>query len=129
MQLQSVSQVGSVGSIQLNPGEGGAVRAQVAAAESSQIAEAVKVSPDAIQAAHAAPDPKEVKNAVEKLNKSVELSSRSLQFSVDEDTRINIVKLIDTDSKQVLRQIPSEEILSIAKAIDKLQGLLIQDKA
>jgi uncharacterized FlaG/YvyC family protein len=29
----------------------------------------------------------------------------------------------------VLRQIPSPEVLSIAKAIDKLQGMLIKDKA
>ncbi|MFC4161601.1 flagellar protein FlaG [Chitinimonas lacunae] len=105
-------------------------RAQLAAAETSKVsAEAVKVSSDAVQASRATADSGDVKKAVEKLNQTVTSFNRSLQFSVDEDTKMNIVKLVDVDSKEVIRQIPSEEVLSIAKAIDKLQGMLIEEKA
>lgn len=105
-------------------------RSQIAASETSKVsAEAVKVSSDAVQATRATADSGDVKKAVEKLNQTVTSFNRSLQFSVDEDTKMNIVKLVDVDSKEVIRQIPSEEVLSIAKAIDKLQGMLIEEKA
>ena len=53
---------------------------------------------------------------------------RNLQFTVDEDTGIDVVKVIDTETEEVIRQFPSEEVLAIARALDKLQGLLIRDK-
>lgn len=74
-------------------------------------------------------DREDVSKAVERLNSVVSSFNRSLQFSIDEDTKLNVVRLVDVQSKETIRQIPSEEALSIAKAIDKLQGLLIQDKA
>lgn len=70
-----------------------------------------------------------VKAAAEQINKLVHQFDRNLQFSVDEDTGTNIVKVIDTSSKDVIRQMPTEEMLAIAKALDKLQGMLIKDKA
>jgi flagellar protein FlaG len=70
-----------------------------------------------------------VEESVEKLNATVATFNRSLQFSIDKDTKLNIVKVVDVNSKEVIRQIPSEEVISIAKAIDKLQGLLLSDKA
>ncbi|MBY0444357.1 MAG: flagellar protein FlaG [Burkholderiales bacterium] len=92
-------------------------------------AEPVKVSPDAVQALKPAVDSKDVKQAVEKLNLAVQGFSDSLQFSVEEETKLSVVKLIDTKTKEVIRQFPSEEAISIAKAIDRFQGLLIKDKA
>jgi flagellar protein FlaG len=53
----------------------------------------------------------------------------SLDFQVDEDTGIHVVKVLDTDTKEVIRQFPSEEILAIAKAFDTVKGLLVRDKA
>ncbi|MGQ5522542.1 flagellar protein FlaG [Chitinimonas sp. PSY-7] len=70
-----------------------------------------------------------VEESVEKLNETVAAFNRSLQFSIDKDTRMNIVKVVDVSSKEVIRQIPSQEVVEIAKAIDKLQGLLLSDKA
>jgi flagellar protein FlaG len=92
-------------------------------------AEPVKVSPDAVQALKPVVDPKDVKQAVEKLNQAVQGFSDSLQFSVEEETKLSVVKLIDTKTKEVIRQFPSEEAISIAKAIDRFQGLLIKDRA
>ncbi|PHV12477.1 flagellar protein FlaG [Chitinimonas sp. BJB300] len=70
-----------------------------------------------------------VEESVEKLNQTVATFNRSLQFSIDKDTRMNIVRVVDVSSKEVIRQIPSQEVVEIAKAIDKLQGLLLSDKA
>ena len=53
----------------------------------------------------------------------------SLDFSVDEATGSVVVKVIDKDTKEVIRQFPSEEMLSIAKALDSIKGLLVRQKA
>src|SRR5206468_1749197 len=57
--------------------------------------------------AKAAPSRTEVDAAVKKLNDSMSASSQSLEFSVDQDSKQIVVKLIDQSTKEVLRQIPS----------------------
>ncbi|OQA33330.1 MAG: flagellar protein FlaG [Betaproteobacteria bacterium ADurb.Bin341] len=71
----------------------------------------------------------QLENAVEAVQKFIEPLASNLQFSIDEETGIRIVKVVDAATKEVIRQIPSEEILQIAKALDRLQGLLFQQKA
>lgn len=87
------------------------------------------VSVQAVQQPVAAPKAQEVKESVEKINKTVQAMARNLQFSVDESTQMSVVKVVDVETKDVIRQIPSEEVLAIAKALDKLQGLLFKEKA
>lgn len=67
--------------------------------------------------------------AVQTANAYAQSVSSSLQFSLDEDTGRTVVKMIDTATDEVLRQFPSEEMLSISKSIDRMQGLLINRKA
>ena len=55
--------------------------------------------------------------------------AQNLQFSIDQDIGRTIVKVVDASTDEVIRQIPSEEIVAIAKAMDKLQGLLIKQQA
>lgn len=74
-------------------------------------------------------DAQKVKDAAKKLNEFVSPYASELKFSVDDDTGVNVVKVIDTQSKQVIRQIPSEEMLKIADSIEKLQGLLVRQTA
>jgi flagellar protein FlaG len=72
------------------------------------------------------PSRADVSAAVKKINDSMLGSSQSLQFSIDEDSKDIVVKVIDQSTKEVVRQIPSKEALQIAKSIDKMQqGLLI----
>ena len=40
-----------------------------------------------------------------------------------------VVKVVDVDSHQVLRQIPNEEVLAMSKTLDRLQGLVIRQTA
>lgn len=57
----------------------------------------------------------ELDDAVLAINNYVQNIQRDLQFSVDEDSGRNVVKVIDAKSKEVIRQIPSEEILALAR--------------
>lgn len=75
------------------------------------------------------PTADQLTQAVNQIQDVIQKTAQSLQFSIDKDTGTTVVKVVDTESKKVLRQIPSEEVLAIAKALDKLQGLLIKQKA
>lgn len=89
----------------------------------------VEMPSKAVQASASIPKPEQVKAAVEHINKFVQTLSSDLKFTVDEETGIQVVKVVDTKTKDVIRQFPSEEILAIAQALDKLQGLIIHQKA
>ena len=71
----------------------------------------------------------DVAQAARKVEKFVQAMSSDLQFSVDESSGNSIVRVIDRSTREVIRQIPSEEMLSIAQALDRIQGLLIRQKA
>lgn len=86
-----------------------------------------QTSPDATQNAQSAPE--QLKAAVKAANDFVSLVNNSLEFNVDKDTGMTVVKVIDKNTNDVIRQIPSEEMLAIAKALDTVKGLLLQQKA
>ena len=84
----------------------------------------------AVQSPAPAPSAEEVREAADKINKVLQsLVSSNLQFSVDQDSGQTIVRVVDVETKDVIRQIPNEEALAIAKSLDKFQGLLIEQKA
>lgn len=75
------------------------------------------------------PSKQDLSDAVKKLNDSMLGSAQSLEFSIDEDTKGIVVKVIDQNTKEVLRQMPSKEALEISKSLDKMRGLLIDHTA
>ena len=101
-------------------------------------AEATSVPPPAVAAqapqetpttAQSAPGGLEqINEAVKATNDFVSLVNSAVEFTVDDDTKLTVVKVIDKSTKEVIRQIPSEEMLAIAKALDTVQGLLVRQK-
>jgi flagellar protein FlaG len=75
------------------------------------------------------PNSLSAQEAVKRLNDFVAPTQSQISFSIDQDSGVSVVKIIDKQSKEVIRQFPSEEAISLAQALDKLQGLLIKDKA
>ncbi|HEY0589119.1 MAG TPA: flagellar protein FlaG [Pseudoduganella sp.] len=85
---------------------------------------------DAVKAKEPPPSRKDVEEAVAKLNKSVQERAQGLEFSIDDDSKRTIVKVIDQHTKEVLRQIPTPEALQIAKAIDsRAASFLVNQEA
>lgn len=103
----------------------GAVRTVEATPEASRSPEAnaAKSTPGT------PPTSEQLNQAVKQIQDVIKQTANSLQFSIDEDIGVTVVKVIDTESKKVIRQIPSEEVMDIAKALDKLQGLLVKQQA
>lgn len=75
------------------------------------------------------PDRETLLQAVDEVKKAIAPVAQNLLFSIDDDTGRTIVKIVDSQTDEVIRQMPSEEVLAISKAIDKLQGLLIKQQA
>lgn len=59
----------------------------------------------------------DVDKTIKEANKYLKANDIDLSFEKDKDTQINIVKLIDSSTKEVLRQIPPQYIIDTAKAI------------
>lgn len=71
----------------------------------------------------------EVDTAVKQINEFISPILQSIQFSTDNDSGRVVVKVVDSETQKVLRQIPNEEVLAISKTLDKLQGLIIRQTA
>lgn len=58
-------------------------------------------------------------------NKAMELNKSNLKFMMDPNSTKPVVQIVDQETQEVLKQIPSVEMLKIAKAIEKMQGILM----
>ena len=51
--------------------------------------------------------------------------NRSLQFKVDEDSGRDVIKVVDKNSGELIKQYPSEEVLSLVAKLSETAGFLI----
>ena len=80
--------------------------------------------------AQAVPERANVENAVAKVKLQIQaISSNRLDFSIDESSGKTIVRVTDRESGELIRQIPSQEMLDIAGSLDRLQGILVKQQA
>ncbi len=70
-----------------------------------------------------------IKQAVEDIQETVGNLAHNLRFLVDNDTGKTIIKVMDAHTEEIIRQIPTEEAIEIARTLDKVQGLLFNGKA
>lgn len=70
-----------------------------------------------------------LEEAIKKINAFISPTSSSVQFSVDQDSNRTVVKVVDMETKKVIRQFPDEDVLAMSKALDKLQGLMVKQTA
>lgn len=69
-----------------------------------------------------------LRDATQKANLAIEGLRSDLKFTVDEETGYDVVRFVDVKTKEVIRQIPAQEMLVIAKRLDELRGLLIKER-
>lgn len=71
----------------------------------------------------------QLQSAIIDANNALRSMNRELEFQLDPASGQLVTRLIDTSDNEVLRQIPSEEMLRIAEALDRVQGLLFERHA
>ena len=59
------------------------------------------------------------------LEKDIELIHNvGLRFSVHKPTGRTVIKVIDKETKETVREIPSEEVLNLAAKLDEMMGMI-----
>ncbi|WP_372824484.1 flagellar protein FlaG [Polaromonas sp.] len=72
--------------------------------------------------------PEQTNAALAEINRSFQLASVGVRFEFDKETDKVIAKVVDVETGQVIRQMPSEAMVQVSKALDRLQGLLLSQK-
>ena len=77
----------------------------------------------------AQPDKQAVENAIVSMQDATQAMQRNLNFSIDESTGRMVVKVTDSASGEVIRQMPTEEALRLAESLDEMRSLLFTAQA
>ncbi|GAA3913574.1 flagellar protein FlaG [Litoribacillus peritrichatus] len=72
-----------------------------------------------VPAVSAKKEPEQLSNAVEQLNDYIQTVDRKLQFKVDEDSGEAIVTVLDASSDTVIRQIPDDVVIKLARSLEQ----------
>lgn len=90
-------------------------------AQLSKDAQPQQSSPDSIQLP--------LDKALEELNNSMQAWSTGMRFNVDPDAQRVVVSIVDNATGEVLRTVPSDAVIRVAKMIVQLQGKSISTQA
>jgi len=71
----------------------------------------------------------EVDQALTEIKAQLGSVGREINFAVDEDLNIVIIKVVNKDTEEVIRQIPTEEVVEIARNIQNNKGFLFEEEA
>ncbi|MCS6205539.1 MULTISPECIES: flagellar protein FlaG [Shewanella] len=63
------------------------------------------------------------------LSDMMSLMRKGLVFKVDDNSGVNVVSVMDIDSGDVIRQIPSEEALELSEKLSEVTGFLVKTDA
>jgi flagellar protein FlaG len=70
-----------------------------------------------------------VAKAAADIQQFVQSMGRNLSFSVDESTGYHVVRVVNPNTGELVRQLPSEELLKISRDFQRLNNVLVSQKA
>ena len=98
-----------------------------------KVADAVQAQPAVVKTEPQQPSAAQLKSAVDSINQAMRKANMSTELSIDSSTKKPVVKMMDAETGELIRQFPSEEVLAIASSIDQFlefqQGMLLKTKA
>ena len=116
--------------IKLNLGHPVANVGQNIKADAEVVAQVAKtvIKPSSVQQT-SQPTRDVVAKAAEELQNFVRSMGRNLNFSIDESTGYHVVRVMNPDTGELIRQLPSEELLKISREFERLNNALISQRA
>ena len=93
--------------------------------------ERLKTSADNVKAAtfnELTANHEDFKKAVVEINKALEKIPTTLAFQVDETSNRFVVNVADISTGELIRQIPGDAVLRIARQLESLKGIIFDDK-
>ncbi len=88
-----------------------------------------EAAPPAGSAPVSAPGDHQLQQAVRDVERAVAPLAQNLHFSVDKESGKTVIRVVDRETQQLIRQIPSEEMMAVSRALGRLAGLLLKEKA
>lgn len=80
-----------------------------------------------------APTPKEmaqqIKEAMQQLNDAMKASGQNLAFSKDGASGRTVIRVTNTETGELIRQIPNETLLKVARSIEEFKGAIWDEKS
>lgn len=70
----------------------------------------------------------EFKKVTEKMNETVQTFHEDLQFQIHDETEIMMAKLVNTQKHETIKEMPPKEMLDMLGRIEKMIGLIIDEK-
>jgi len=70
-----------------------------------------------------------IAHAAEQIQNFVQSMGRNLNFSIDQTTGYHVVRVMNPETNEVVRQLPSEELLRIAQNMASLNNALVSQRA
>ncbi|MDD0996403.1 flagellar protein FlaG [Pseudomonas sp. TNT2022 ID1044] len=83
---------------------------------------------EAVASSGSEPKRDDLQKAVTDIQEFVQAAQRKLDFSIDDSSGRIVVKVIATETGDVIRQIPSETALKLAQSLSDASSLLFDDK-
>ncbi|MEH6625175.1 MAG: flagellar protein FlaG [Motiliproteus sp.] len=71
----------------------------------------------------------DIQSTVSKLNEFMSQGQRALSFSIDDSLGEVVVRVTDKETNELIRQIPSEEVMKFKQHLDAMLGMLFNEKA
>lgn len=73
------------------------------------------------------PSAEEIQKDLDAMNSHLESMNMSIQFNVDKGSKDIVIKIVDRNSGEVIRQIPSDEVLRLREHMTEMAGLIVQE--
>jgi len=74
-------------------------------------------------------DPEFLAKITEEINEGFRIFNTSISFDVDKETGSTIIRILDRDTKKIIREIPPLEFLRLASRLAEIIGMLIDKTA
>ena len=116
--------VGNVTAVTAVPARMSAPSGKNSAAPVLPTGKATSQSGEDLPAVRGAAATQDLERALRRLNDSMAAAQRNLSFRIDKGSGRTVITVLDAATKEVIRQIPSEEVLAVARAIETSGGLL-----
>lgn len=65
---------------------------------------------------------------IEKLNKVMFGTDKHFEFSVHDKINAVMIKVVDTETKEVIKELPPEKILDLVAKMEEMVGMLVDEK-
>ena len=66
--------------------------------------------------------------AVDRLNQSLKEMNRDVNFSVDSSTGKDVVRVFNSNTGELVRQLPNDEMLNFVKNLENMMGMIFDNK-